>query len=48
MIKLKATKRTATGISQFMKKYDVHVPGERALRSEKRRRLPKVVFDRYI
>ena len=40
MVKLKATKRTATGISQFVKPYNLYVPGERALRTEKKKRLP--------
>lgn len=37
MIKLKVIKRTrtATGFSQFMKKYNVYIPGERAIRTEK-------------
>lgn len=46
MVSLKATKRTATGISQFMKKYGIYIPGEKALRTEKRKRLPPIHFGR--
>ena len=46
MVHLNATKRTATGISQFTKKYDLYVPGERVLRREKKKRLPNYHIDR--
>jgi hypothetical protein len=48
MVQLNATKRTATKISQFTKKYDFYVPGERALLREKKKRLPTYHVDRYI